>query len=80
MRNGARKAQQSVRGRVCWFNDHKGFGYVEAESGEMIFVHYTAIQASTKFKSLKQSQEVVVEIDQESTTELRAKTVLTKGL
>jgi len=50
-----------VTGQVKWFNDTKGFGFIEQEEGEDIFVHYTAIQ-DEGFKSLKEGQSVKFEI------------------
>lgn len=52
-----------VRGKVKWFNDSKGYGFIEQESGEDVFVHYTAIDGDG-FKSLTQGQEVQFEIIQ----------------
>jgi CspA family cold shock protein len=49
------------RGKVKWFNDAKGFGFIEQEGGSDVFVHYTAIQ-SDGFKTLKQGQDVEFEI------------------
>ncbi len=52
-----------ARGTVKWFNDTKGFGFIQQESGEDVFVHYTAI-GGDGFKTLKEGQEVEFEITQ----------------
>ncbi|MGQ9694798.1 MAG: cold shock domain-containing protein [Thermodesulfobacteriota bacterium] len=48
-------------GRVKWFNDSKGYGFIEQEGGKDIFVHYTAIQGEG-FKTLAEGQKVEFEI------------------
>ena len=48
-------------GKVKWFNNEKGFGFIEVEGGEDVFVHFTAIQGDG-FKSLEEGQEVSFEI------------------
>ena len=48
-------------GRVKWFSDSKGYGFIEQEGGKDIFVHYTAIQGDG-FKSLAEGQNVEFEI------------------
>ncbi len=48
-------------GRVKWFNDSKGYGFIEQEGGRDIFVHYTAVQGDG-FKSLAEGQKVEFEI------------------
>ncbi len=48
-------------GRVKWFNDSKGYGFIEQDGGKDIFVHYTAIQGEG-FKTLAEGQKVEFEI------------------
>jgi cold shock protein len=50
-----------LTGRVKWFNDAKGYGFIEQEGGRDIFVHYTAIEGEG-FKSLTEGQKVEFEI------------------
>lgn len=50
-----------IQGRVKWFNDAKGFGFIEREGGPDVFVHYSAIQADG-FRSLKENDAVEFEI------------------
>lgn len=53
----------TTTGKVKWFNDAKGFGFIEQESGPDVFVHFRAIQ-SEGFKTLAEGQEVEFEIEQ----------------
>ena len=46
-----------MTGKVKWFNAEKGFGFIEREGGDDIFVHFTAIQGEG-FKTLEEGQEV----------------------
>jgi len=48
-------------GTVKWFNESKGFGFIERESGEDLFVHYSSIKGDG-FKTLKEGQQVEFEI------------------
>ena len=48
-------------GKVKWFNAEKGFGFIEREGGDDIFVHFTAIQGEG-FKTLEEGQEVEFDI------------------
>ncbi|EAC9051358.1 cold-shock protein [Listeria sp. FSL L7-1485] len=48
-------------GKVKWFNNEKGYGFIESDSGEDIFVHFTAIQGDG-YKSLEEGQAVTFEV------------------
>ena len=48
-------------GTVKWFNDSKGYGFIESEDGTDVFVHYSAIQNSG-FKSLSEGQRVQFDV------------------
>ncbi len=50
-------------GKVKWFNDSKGYGFIEQENGEDVFVHFSAVQQDG-FKSLKTGEKVEFEIVQ----------------
>jgi len=47
-------------GKVKWFNDAKGYGFIIRESGEDVFVHYSAIEGDG-FRTLKENEEVQFE-------------------
>ncbi len=50
-----------VKGTVKWFNASKGFGFIEQENGDDVFVHFSAIQ-DKDFKTLEEGQEVSLDI------------------
>ena len=52
-----------ANGIVKWFNDRKGFGFIEQESGGDVFVHHSAINASG-FKSLSEGDRVTFDVEQ----------------
>ena len=50
-----------VKGKVKWFNNQKGYGFITPENGSDVFVHYSAIQGDG-YKTLDEGQEVEFEI------------------
>lgn len=52
-----------IQGTVKWFNDEKGFGFIEQESGKDVFVHFSAINGNGR-KTLTEGQQVTMEVTQ----------------
>ena len=50
-----------VTGTVKWFNDEKGFGFIEQAGGKDVFVHYSAINGNGR-KTLKEGQKVTMQV------------------
>jgi len=53
--------QLRSKGKVKWFNDQRGFGFIEQPDGKDLFVHHTAVQGEG-FKTLQEGQEVEFDI------------------
>jgi len=56
-------AGERITGTVKWFNDDKGFGFIEREGGQDVFVHHSAIKMEG-FRTLKEGQKVSMEVTQ----------------
>ena len=50
-----------VKGRVKWFNESKGFGFISREGGDDLFVHHSSISGEG-FKTLQENEEVEFEV------------------
>ncbi|OGX29959.1 MAG: cold-shock protein, partial [Omnitrophica WOR_2 bacterium RIFCSPHIGHO2_01_FULL_48_9] len=53
-----------AKGKVKWFNAKKGYGFISSETGEDVFVHFSAIQGGG-FKNLDEGQEVEFEVEKD---------------
>jgi len=53
----------TTTGRVKWFDEKKGFGFIERESGDDVFVHFRSIIGDSGFKTLNDGQEVEFEVE-----------------
>jgi CspA family cold shock protein len=51
-------------GTVKWFNAGKGYGFISRNAGEDVFVHYSAIEGTTGFRSLDEGQQVEFSVEQ----------------
>jgi CspA family cold shock protein len=56
-------SDKMAEGKVKWFNEQKGFGFIEKDNGEDLFVHFSAIQ-SDGFKTLSEGQRVSFDVVQ----------------
>ncbi len=52
-----------VTGTVKWFNDEKGFGFIQQEGGKDVFVHFSAIQGNGR-RTLTEGQQVTMKVVQ----------------
>ena len=55
--------EQQYKGKVKWFNDQKGYGFIGTESGSDVFVHHSAIMGKG-FRTLKEGEEVEFEVEE----------------
>ena len=53
-----------MEGQVKWFNDKKGYGFIETENDGDLFVHYSGIEDTGGFRSLQEGEKVEFEIEQ----------------
>jgi CspA family cold shock protein len=56
-----RKSTMRITGKVKWFNNAKGYGFIEREGGSDVFVHFSAVQGNG-FRTLEEGQAVEFEI------------------
>jgi CspA family cold shock protein len=63
------------KGQVIWFNDSKGYGLIEIEDGNTVFVHYSSIQGDG-FRSLRQGQAVEFDLYEDDSKGYLARNVI----
>lgn len=53
-----------IQGTVKWFSTEKGYGFIQRESGEDVFVHYSSIKGENSFRNLNEGDRVEFEVTQ----------------
>lgn len=69
---------QMATGRVKWFNDAKGYGFIERDGGEDVFVHYSSI-AGEGYRSLSEGAVVEFDIEEDAKGPRAANVVITES-
>jgi cold shock protein len=72
-----RKETQKMTGTIKWFNDAKGYGFIQQENGgEDVFVHFSALPQTGNYRSVAEGQKVQFDIVQERGKDRAANVVL----
>jgi CspA family cold shock protein len=71
-----RKETLGMTGVVKWFNDAKGYGFIQTEAGNDVFVHFSALSAGSGYRSLSEGQRVQFDVVQERGRDRAANVVL----
>ena len=65
-----------MNGVIKWFNDAKGYGFIQQEAGEDVFVHFSALPTTGEHRSLSEGQRVQFDIVQERGRDRAANVVI----
>ena len=65
-----------MTGVIKWFNDAKGYGFIQPETGEDVFVHFSALPTTGNYRSVAEGQRVQFDIVQERGRDRAANVVL----
>jgi len=65
-----------MTGVVKWFNDAKGYGFIQTEAGNDVFVHFSALPATGGYRTLQEGQKVQFDVVQQNGRERAANVVI----